>query len=97
MFRHVVLFAWKPEASEEDKQAFADELRKLPSEIGELRAYQVGADAGMRTGNFDFAVVADFDDRDGFIVYRDHPAHRAVVDRYVTPMAAQRAAVQYEF
>jgi hypothetical protein len=96
MFRHVVLFSWKPEAAEEDKQALADELRKLPGQIGELRGYHVGPDAGLRQGNFDFAVVADFDDRDGYIVYRDHPAHRAVVDKYVTPMAAQRAAVQYE-
>jgi Stress responsive A/B Barrel Domain len=96
MFRHVVLFSWKPEMTEEHKRALAGELGKLPSEIAELRAYHFGPDAGLRPGNFDFAVVADFDDRDGYAVYRDHPAHRAIVDRHVTPMAAQRAAVQYE-
>jgi hypothetical protein len=28
--------------------------------------------------------------------YRDHPAHRAMVERYVTPIVASRAAVQFE-
>ena len=96
MFRHVALFSWKPEATGEQKQALAGELRTLPSQITELRAYHIGPDAGLRPGNFDFAVVADFDDRDGYLAYRDHPAHRAIIDRYVTPMAAQRAAIQYE-
>jgi hypothetical protein len=41
-------------------------------------------------------VVADFDDAGGYLVYRDHPAHRAVVEQYVTPIVAERAAVQYE-
>ena len=96
MFRHVVMFTWKPEAAEEQKQALAEELGELPSRISGLRALHAGPDAGLRSGNFDFAVVADFDDRDGYLVYRDHPAHRSIVDRYVTPMATQRAAVQYE-
>ena len=33
----------------------------------------------------------------GYLAYRDDPAHREIVQRYVTPIAAQRAAVQYEF
>ena len=96
MFRHVVMFRWKPEAAEEQKQAMAGELRKLPAQISELKAYHVGPDAGLRAGNFDFVVVADFEDRDGYVAYRDHPAHRSIIDRYITPMAAERAAVQYE-
>lgn len=97
MFRHVVLFSWKPEMTDEQKQELAEGLGKLPSQVSDLKDYHFGPDAGLRPGNFDFAVVADFDDRDGYLVYRDHPAHRALVDRYITPMAAQRAAVQYEF
>jgi Stress responsive A/B Barrel Domain len=96
MLRHVVLFTWAPEATEEQRLTVATELRKLPGVIAELRAYAVGPDAGINQGNFDFAVVADFDDRDGYLAYRNHPAHRAVVDKHITPIAATRAAVQYE-
>ncbi len=96
MLRHVVLFTWTPEATQEQRQVVAAELRKLPGVIAGLRGYEVGPDAGINRGNFDFAVVADFDDRDGYLGYRDHPAHRAVIDRYITPIVATRAAVQYE-
>ena len=29
--------------------------------------------------------------------YRDHPAHRAVVEQYITPFVTDRAAVQYGY
>jgi hypothetical protein len=97
MFRHVVLFSWTPDATQAQQETLADELRKLPAAVASIRAYHVGPDAGMNPGkNYDFAVVADFDDADGYLTYRDHPAHRAVVEQHVNPIVAQRAGVQYE-
>jgi hypothetical protein len=96
MIRHVVLFAWTPEATSEQKQRVADELRALPPQMSGLSGYHVGPDAGIIDGNFDFAVVADFDDPASYLAYREHPAHRAVVDQWITPIVRQRAAVQYE-
>jgi hypothetical protein len=96
MFRHVVLFSWTPEATEAQQLAMAGELRKLPAAVDSIRAYHTGPDAGVNPGNFNFAVVAEFDDADGYRTYRDHPAHRTVVEQYVNPIVARRAAVQYE-
>jgi hypothetical protein len=97
MFRHVVLFGWTPDATQAQQVAMADELRKLPAAIGSVRSYHVGPDAGLNPGkNYDFAVVAEFDDADGYRAYRDDPAHRAAVEQYVNPIVARRAAVQYE-
>jgi hypothetical protein len=96
MLRHIVVFRWTADASEEQKQAVADELRKLPSSIPEVQELHVGPDAGIIPGNFDFAVVADFADQHGYLTYREHKAHRAVVEQYIQPIAAERAAVQYE-
>ena len=56
----------------------------------------IGADVGLSDGNFDFAVVADVDDVDGFRPYADHPAHIAVIVERIRPILADRAAVQYE-
>ena len=95
-FRHVVLFRWNADATEEQKQAAQDRLNTLPGVIPELRAYSCGGDAGINPGNADFAVVADFADRDAYLVYRDHPVHRRIVDEYLTPIVAERYAVQYE-
>ena len=96
MFRHTVLFKWKPEAASEEKQRVATELAKLPSIVPSLRAFACGSDAGLAKTNFDFALCADFDDEPGFFAYRDAPAHREVVDRYITPILEQRVAVQFE-
>ncbi|GAA0364190.1 Dabb family protein [Actinoallomurus spadix] len=94
-FRHVVMFRWNESATEERKRELVERLTALPGAIREIEAYHVGADAGLNPGNFDFAVVADFADRDAYTVYRDHPVHRAVIDECLTPILAERAAVQY--
>src|SRR5689334_5194450 len=95
MFRHVVLMRWKPEATEAQRTAVADALAKLPGRIPELRSYSFGTDAGVNDGNYDFAVVADCDDVDDYLVYRDHPDHQAAIRDHIGPILADRVAVQY--
>jgi Stress responsive A/B Barrel Domain len=97
VIRHNVLFKWKPEATDGEKEQVATELSKLPSTVPSLRAFVCGSDLGLAQGNFDFAVSADFDDEAGFFAYRDDPAHREIVERYILPITAQRVAVQLRF
>ena len=47
------------------------------------------------TGNFDLAVVADFDDEAGYRVYATNPEHLTVIAERIRPILADRAAVQY--
>jgi hypothetical protein len=96
MFRHVVLFTFTPQTTTEQQEELARQLRTLPGAIGEIRDYHVGLDAGLNPGNNQFAVVADFDNVEDYLVYRDHPVHRKIIETYVQPVVATRAAVQYE-
>ena len=96
-FRHVVMMRWTPEATEAQKSAVRAGLEELPSRIPEIRSYSLGTDAQVNEGNFDFVVVADFDDVDGYLVYRDHPDHQAVIQELIRPILAARAAVQHDF
>ena len=96
MIRHVVLFRWTPEATAEQKRRVAEELSRLPALVPSLRDYRLGANLGLKPGNFDFAVAADFDDVDGYLAYRDHPEHQAIVTEFIQPIVTERAAVQYE-
>jgi hypothetical protein len=97
MIRHVVMFRWTPEATEEQKQRVAAELSRLPALLPVLRAYRMGADLGINEGNFEWAAVADFDDLEGYLTYRDNPEHRAIIAEFIRPIIAERAAIQYEF
>ncbi|HXO23211.1 MAG TPA: Dabb family protein [Streptosporangiaceae bacterium] len=96
MIRHVVLFRWTPDATPEQQRRVTAELSRLPALVPSLRDYRLGANLGLNPGNFEFAVAADFDDVDGYLAYRDHPSHRAIVAEFIQPIVAERAAVQYE-
>jgi hypothetical protein len=95
VLRHVAVFRWKDGTSTEQVDAIVAALRALPAQIPELRGYEVGPDAGLVAANHDFAVVADLDDAEAWAVYRDHPAHRRVIDELISPAVEARAAVQY--
>jgi len=97
MFRHVVMFRWKPEVDPTAVAQPLEDLRRLPDRIDTLRGFTVGLDAGVNEGNFDIVVVADFEDREGYATYRDHPEHLRVAREQLGPLISERAAVQHEF
>ncbi len=89
------MLRWKVEATPEQRAAVETELAALPGRIPEIRSYTVGSDADVNEGNYDLVVVADFDDVDAYLVYRDHPDHQTVIRERIAPILAERAAVQH--
>ena len=96
MIRHVVMFRWRPEATDEQKQRVATELAALPPLMTGLVSFHCGADQGLVAGNADFVVTADFESADAYLAYRHHPEHVAVVERAINPIVEQRTGVQFE-
>jgi quinol monooxygenase YgiN len=96
MIRHVVLFTWDEGMTDELERQFAAELTALAPKLKGLLSYHAGPDLGLVEGNVDFAVVADFEDTDSYLSYRDHPEHQDIIRRLSRPHAKTRAAVQYE-
>jgi hypothetical protein len=94
MFRHVVLIRLRPDAPDGQRQAILDGLRSLPAQIPEIRGYEVGADLGLRDGNPDIGIVAQFEDEDAWRTYLAHPAHVAVVQGAIEPAAGERVSIQ---
>jgi hypothetical protein len=93
--RHVVTLTFSDDTTDEQVEEIVGALRRLPSQIDELRSYVVGTDAGLAQGNSHLAIVADFDDVASYEVYRDHPAHQAVITELILPVVAGRSAVQH--
>ena len=96
MIRHVALFRLKEDAPGGTQQALEDGLFLLAQKIEAISVYHYGADLSLRAGNFDFGVVADFEDEAAFVAYADHPAHIAFIKERVAPVIAERAALQFE-
>jgi hypothetical protein len=97
-FRHIVLLRFEG-AEAGQVAAVVDALRALPPQIPELARYDVALDARLDSGagNADLAVVAEFADAEGYAVYRDHPAHRKVIDELILPILTARMAHQHPF
>ena len=62
MIRHVALFRLKDDAPAGARQSLEEGLFLLAQTISQISAYTYGGDLGLRDGNFDFGVVADFED-----------------------------------
>jgi hypothetical protein len=96
VLRHVVLMRWKPGTSTDQKQAIRERLAALPAAIPQIRSYQFGDDAAIAEGNFEFAIVADFDNGSDFQIYAAHDVHQRLIAEHIRPILQDRAAVQYE-
>ena len=94
--RHVVMFKWAEGLGADHAARVKEGLDALPGEIEQIRSYVHGTDIGVSDGNYDYVVVADFDDLQGFRTYREHPQHLVFIEEVIKGNVAARAAVQYE-
>ena len=102
MFRHVVLFKWKPGTSTDTVAAVVAGLSACAAALPVTRSYTCGPDvqtAGSQAGSeerYDFGVVADFDDEAGWRVYDKDPEHNRLRAELIRPLIAQRVTIQFE-
>jgi hypothetical protein len=94
MIRHVAVFRWVDGKTAAQVYAVRSGLDRMPLEVPSVRAYSHGSDLHLGEGRWDYAVVADFDDPEGYQAYVDHPAHDEVRREHISPLIAERAHVQ---
>lgn len=90
------MFSWSDDVDDAHVAKATAALDTLPRLFDALRNFQHGPDVGISEGNFDYVVVADFDDADAYATYRDHPDHQAVIADVLAGHITARTAVQYE-
>jgi len=95
MFHHVAMFRFNEGTTAEQVAAVGTGLATLPDQIDVLVAYRFGPDAGVTPGSWDFVVIADLADASDYPVYKNDPAHVAVVNDVIAPIVAQAARVQF--
>lgn len=94
MIRHVAVFRWRKGTTPEQVAAVHAGLDELPAAVPSIRAYTHGPDLRLGDGRWDYAVVGDFDDGEGYQAYVDHPAHDDVRRELIVPLIADRGHVQ---
>lgn len=96
MIRHVVLLEFATGTPKEHLEAVAAALAELPRRVGALRRYEIGRDLGLAETNAHIAVIAEFDDVEGYVRYRDDELHRRIIDEQILPYLERRSAVQFD-
>lgn len=96
MIRHIVLFRFKPETSEADRQAFQAMLNALPAQIPEIVEWQTGFDVVRSARAFDLGLVASYRNLDDLAVYAKHERHLPVVERS-KEICEQVVSVDFEY
>jgi len=94
LIRHTVVFRFAEGTPAERVQAIREALMGLPGRVPEVRSFSCGGDLGLREGNADFAIVAEFDDEDGWRAYQDDPEHQRIIRELIAPVTEQRLAAQ---
>ena len=96
MIQHVVLFRFQPGTAAERIVRLGDELRALEEKIPVVLGLQCGRNFSDRSQGYEFGLTVQVEDRHALEVYRDHPAHRHVVEHHIRPIAADLLAVDFE-
>jgi hypothetical protein len=93
VIRNVVMVELTPDADLAKVAEIQDGLRAVntPGTIG----YSLGDDAGLREGNWSFAIVCDFTDADAYRTY-DLDAEHNRLRGELAAFAAQIARVQFQ-
>ncbi|MBB2992734.1 hypothetical protein FHR72_004238 [Mycolicibacterium iranicum] len=93
MIRNVVLAKLTTGYDAAEVAAIQEGLRNLDCP-GTVR-YTVGTDAGLRDGNWDFVIVADFEDVAAYRGYDEDAAHNELRAR-LAPFVDQIARAQFD-
>ena len=92
MIRHIVLWKFRP-GTEAEREQFLTGLAALQGVIPELKQSQVVRNVGE--GNYDAALISDFDSLEDLARYKEDPRHRAV-SALCQSIRESRASVDYE-
>lgn len=94
MILHIATFRWQDSVTEADVTALTEALAEMAEGIPEILSYSAGPNLHLRPAGADYGVAAIVEDSAGLDAYLDHPAHKAVQEKHLVTMVAERAAAQ---
>ncbi len=94
MIRHIVLIRLNESATPAGVERIRAELAGLT--CAGRTSFTMGPDLGLRPGNMDVAIVADFEDAAAYAAYDCDPDHDRVRRELIAPVAERLERCQFE-
>lgn len=94
MIRHIVLLRLNAAAT-------AERVAQIQSELAALdcpgrMTFTMGLDLGLRPGNMDLGIVADFESQEAFAAYDIDPEHDRIRRELIAPVAERLERCQFQ-
>jgi hypothetical protein len=94
VIRNVVVGKLREGVAQEDAEKALDAIMALdPPGCLDMK---VGLDAGLREGNWDFTIVADFADVDSYRAYDEDEEHNRIRRELFAPISEQIVRIQID-
>lgn len=96
ILRHIVLFSYTPETTNEQRLHIAGDFSSLASKIAEVDSFEHGTNCSPENLNqdFEYCFTLSFNSEQARDAYLVHPAHVAFVAR-LKPWIAKALVVDY--
>lgn len=95
MIRHMVLFRFKPEATDAERGAVLDGLARLPSHFPAMRRFGLGENISRRDATFPHVMTVEFEQQAALEAYLDSAEHERFVATVFRPAIEARAIASY--
>ena len=95
MIKHIVMWKFKDDAAEADKQEMKRRLESLKGVVPSLLQIEVGMDIVGTDQSKDMVLTTLFNSLSDLQAYADDPAHLQV-GAFIKPLVCERAVVDYE-
>ncbi len=99
MINHIVLFKFKPDATEAQVESVYDGILGLKNSIYGIKSVAIGKNISAENKNkgFSHGFVMQFEDASCRDIYLWHPEHRWVVEECLLPIKEDVLVFDYEF
>ena len=95
MVKHLVMWKFKSDVTEEQIQQMKSMLEALVEKVPSLVSMSAGRDFSRKARSWDFAICTEFKSQEGLSEYATHPEHVKVAE-YIGSLVTEAAAVDYE-
>ena len=93
--RHIALYRWNTDTSPEVVAQVLDNVRAMAEQIPQVIRLDCGLNLAAEPDGYTHYVEVEVADREAYVAYKQHPAHRAVAER-IGPLLSEHLSLDTE-
>lgn len=97
MIKHILLFRFTDDSTDEQRQSILDELATFPVQFPTMRSWTMGENRSSRDDRFSHGFVVEFETEEQLVEYLATEAHERFVRERFKPIIQERAIFSYVF